>query len=344
MVTLQRMRPPRSLRLFRRSISWWAVAALAILVVIGGLVLVVRDEPRSYPTVSMETIEVGDAPQDVAVGGFSTAWVVNGGDRSVQPISPPMEPGAELGAGPAIRIQPLPGGIAASDDAVWVGAIEGNEIHRLDPSAPKAAAVQAIEVGETPQALAVGEEGVWAASFDDGSIWKIPLTGERDAESFELEGAFPSDIATGFGSVWITDVVDNTLIRMDELTGAVTQEIPVGDSPTAVAVGEGGVWVANFNDATITHIDPETNEKVGQPIIVGARPGGIAAGVGFVWVTRPEDNSVIRIDPIESEWTGEVFDVGNAPQGIATGAGAVWTADQASDTVTRLTLRSDSGG
>ena len=327
------MSPRRSIQLFGRRVPWWSLA-LAILVLCGGIVvwsLAQREDPALQ--MSVETFEVGDAPQDVAALDESV-WVVNGGDRTAQVIGHrAMEPGDEPGVGDPVEVGTLPGEIALSEKAVWVGAIEGNEVSRIGSQG-----LRRVMVGRTPQSVAVGTDAVWVASFGDGSIWRIPADDERPvAEEFELEDAFPSAIATGFGSVWITDVVSNTLIRMDEVTGTVTEEIPVGDSPTAVATGEGGVWVANYNDGTVTHVNPDTNSVVGQPIIVGARPGAIAAGLDSVWVTRPSSDSVIRIDPLESEWTGEVFEVGDGPQGITVGAGSVWTADQGSDTVTRLT-------
>lgn len=325
----------RSLQLFGRSIPWWAIALVA-LVGTGALGAAFSLTKESIPKLEMtvETFEVGDAPQDLEVLSGSVVWVVNGGDRTAQSIpTGPFEPGEEITASRPVRLGTLPGQVALTEQAIWVGAIEGDEVTRIGPDGPRS-----VQVGQTPQSLAAGTDAIWVASFDDGSLWKIPPEDERpEPEEFPIEGAFPSAIATGFGSVWVTDVVSNELLRIDEATGEVIERITVGDSPTALAVGEGGVWVANYNDATVTHIDPETNDVVGQPIIVGARPGRIATGDGSVWVTRPESDSVIRIDPLENEWTGEVFAVGDGPQGIAVGAGSVWTADQGSDTVTRLT-------
>lgn len=329
------MSPRRSVQLLGRSVPWWAIALVALVgvaAVVTSLVLTRESVPRLE--MAVETFDVGDAPQDLDVFRGSVVWIVNGGDRTAVSLPTfPFEPGEEIVPSRPVRLGTLPGEVAVADDATWVGAIEGNEVTRIGRNGPRS-----VKVGRTPQSVAVGTEVIWVASFDDGSIWKIAPEDERPVpEEFPLEGAFPSALTTGFGSVWITDVVSNTLLRMDERTGEITAEIPVGDSPTAVAAGEGGVWVANYNDATITHVDPSNDEVVGQPIIVGARPGGIATGDGSVWVSRPESDSVIRIDPIESEWTGEVFEVGDGPQGIAVGAGSVWTADQGSDTVTRLT-------
>ncbi|MFP5353068.1 MAG: hypothetical protein ACLGIB_10975 [Actinomycetota bacterium] len=322
------MSPRRSIQMFGRSVPLWALALVVAAIAGGVLVLSLTGDAKPRLEMTVETFEVGDSPQDLDVFD-SVVWVVNGGDQTAQRISTiPMETEPDR----PVRLGTLPGQVAIADDAIWIGAIEGDEITRIGPDGPRS-----VRVGRTPQSVTVGPDAIWVASFDDGSLWRISPEGQPAPEEFPLEGAFPSALATGFGSVWITDVVSNNVLRVDEATGEVTDEIPVGDSPTAIAVGEGGVWVANYNDATVTHIDPETNSVVGQAIIVGARPGGIATGDGSVWVTRPESDSVIRIDPLENEWTGEVFGVGDAPQGIAVGAGSVWTADQGSDTVTRLT-------
>lgn len=301
--------------------------------------------PKERIPLTATTIEVGDSPQSVGFGPLGL-WVAHGGDQTLQQI----EPGSDR-ARDEIFLGTLPGAVVVTEDAVWVGSIQGRQILRVVPGEEEAEAeVRRVKVGPTPQAIALGDGSLWAAAFDDGSIWRIDLdSGDPVGDPIELGEAFPSALAYGFGSLWVTDVVDDTLLRIDPDTGEVEQTITVGDSPTGIAIDEYGVWVANFNDSTVSHIDPQTNEAVGEAVVVGGKPGGIAAGDGYIWVTRqpPEAEqsdeaeesrgSLIRIDPAESEWTGEVFEVGDAPQGVVVGAGSVWVADQESDTVTRLT-------
>ncbi|MDP9069433.1 MAG: YncE family protein [Actinomycetota bacterium] len=303
-----------------------------IAVAVAGVLVVVVAAPRSEdtrPGLDVETIPVGDAPQAIGYGALGV-WVAHGADETLQRVD------AERGE--PVELDALPGGVAVTEDAVWVGFIQGSKVARVDPSSESRGSVSKVSVGRTPQAVASDGRSLWVAAFDEGTIWKIDLvSGEVEGEPLRLPDAFPSAIAVGFGSIWVTDVVDDVLIRIDPESLSVSETIPVGDSPTGIAAGEGGVWVANFNDSTVSHIDPATNSEVGAPIVVGGQPSAIAAGDGYVWVARPDDDSIIRIDPEESEWTGEVFAVGDQPQAIAVGAGSVWVANQAEDTVTRLT-------
>jgi YVTN family beta-propeller protein len=51
-------------------------------------------------------------------------------------------------------------------------------------------------------------------------------------------------VATGFGSVWVTNYDDGTVSRVDPATNEVVATIEVGRHPDHIAAGEGGVWVA----------------------------------------------------------------------------------------------------
>ena len=72
-------------------------------------------------------------------------------------------------------------------------------------------------------------------------------------------GNSPTSIATGAGSVWVADAIDNAVTRIDpDAANAVTTPTPVGQGPSAIAVGEGAVWVANTQDDTVSRIDPRS--------------------------------------------------------------------------------------
>ncbi len=299
-------------------------------VVAFGLAVFLVTRPTARPGLDAQTLKVGDAPQAIGYGPLGV-WVAHGADETLQRVDGATED-------EPVELKALPGGVAVTDSGIWVGFIQGSKIARVRPADDGGGGVSRVSVGRTPQALASDGTSLWVAAFDDGSIWKIDLeSGMVDGDPIELPDAFPSAIAVGFGSIWVTDVVDDVLIRIDPTSRSVIETIAVGDSPTSVAAGEDGLWVANFNDGTVSHIDPASNSEVGVPVVVGGQPSAIAAGEGYVWVTRPDDDTLIRIDPQESEWTGEVFEVGDQPQAVAIGAGSVWVANQGDDTVTRLT-------
>jgi YVTN family beta-propeller protein len=142
-------------------------------------------------------------------------------------------------------------GIAADDEAVWVGSDVG--VIRI--SRDLNAVSETIQLGVViPTALAIGE----------GALWVAARPGFRCCPS--------ETVGTG------------TLTRIDLATNSVEATIPIGGNPVGIAVGEGSVWIADPGTRSLIRVDPETNRVVAR-IKVGARPRGIAVGGGFVWVS-----------------------------------------------------------
>ena len=50
-------------------------------------------------------------------------------------------------------------------------------------------------------------------------------------------------LATGAGSVWVTNYCDGSLSRVDPATNAVVATTEIGHQPKWLAVGDGRVWV-----------------------------------------------------------------------------------------------------
>ena len=76
----------------------------------------------------------------------------------------------------------------------------------------------------------------------------------------------------GLGAVWVSNLKDDTVVRVDPKTFEVVATIPVGDEPKDVVTHGGFVWVVNSKSNTVTRIDPETNRVAGAPIPVGQKP------------------------------------------------------------------------
>jgi len=156
-------------------------------------------------------------------------------------------------------------------------------------------------------------------------------------------GSVPSDIAVGAGGVWVTDLVGNTLFRIDPATnqvaGPVTLGTPSAAMPMAVAASGDAVWVATNtlggpSVGMVLRVDPATMFVVAT-IPVGSGALDIAAGAGAVWVISARDGTVTRIDPATNSVTTTV-PVGVNPGGIGVGAGAVWVADYLGAALVRL--------
>ena len=96
-------------------------------------------------------------------------------------------------------------------------------------------------------------------------------------------GRFSVGVAVGFGSVWVAEREDDTVRRIDPLTGRTRRVIAVGHVPAEVAVGQGSVWVASECAGTVSRIDPAT-DRVVRTIKLGHHPFNLAVGGGFGWV------------------------------------------------------------
>ena len=193
-------------------------------------------------------------------------------------------------------------------------------------------------------------------------------------------GVRPSAVAAGEGSIWVANLDDKTVSRVDPQKPSLQRNISLTSTPTGVAVGFDSVWVVNGTAGSFSRVDPGSDQvatardvtqgSAGGSATVGAgsvwiaysnglvaridpaghvraksfaggSPAAIAFGAGVVWVANGLDNTVSQILPATSSALPPQS-VGPHPSGIAVGEGAVWVADHGDDTVTRIDLASRS--
>jgi YVTN family beta-propeller protein len=164
-----------------------------------------------------------------------------------------------------------------------------------------------------------------------------------DAESNDVIGSVqvgirPGPIAAGEGAVWVGNLDDRTLTRVDPVQRAQAATIPLdGRTPTGVAAGEGAVWVAHGRLGQLTRVDPQFNQ-VGEPIDVAGRgglaQGSVAVGDGSVWAAFG-DSTVASVDPVDVRVVESSFG-GSAPAALVVARGSVWVANAGDSTVSRF--------
>ena len=155
-----------------------------------------------------------------------------------------------------------------------------------------------------------------------------------------LVGARPGAVAAAAGALWVGNLDEQTVSRVDRHRLR-ARAIPVGGSPTGIAAAGGRVWVVRSPAAglsvSVMSIDPQFNHS-GRPVRVpGAVPGAagaiaahgstvyVAPGYGRLATLDASGRIVARPDP-DADVTA-----------IATGLdGAVWTTDDDANTVTRI--------
>ena len=148
-------------------------------------------------------------------------------------------------------------------------------------------------------------------------------------------------IVFGSGSLWVANVDDQSVSRVDPTTLRTLRAIPVAGPPTAIAATDGRVWVvASTPTATfvsVRPIDPQF-DTIGSPTriatVVPGDPGALAARGDTLWVA-PSSGDLTRLNP-QTGRIVEHVDPNAGPTGIGLGADAVWVSDSDANNVTRV--------
>jgi serine/threonine protein kinase len=121
-------------------------------------------------------------------------------------------------------------------------------------------------------------------------------------------------------SVGVIDATSNKLVA----------GVPVGVSPLAVTVGGGGVWVANVSDETLSRIDPADTAARPATIPVDDYPSDLTVGAGSVLVALGALAELQRVNPVQNEAgtpipaLGEGVSCGAPEASVTFGGGAAW--------------------
>jgi DNA-binding SARP family transcriptional activator/DNA-binding beta-propeller fold protein YncE len=130
-----------------------------------------------------------------------------------------------------------PGRMAADPSSLYT--IQVGDIARIDPGQNVIAWSEAFRWKQT--SLAADDRWLWVAQGDGDVVWQLDGATRKIVRSIAV-GHLPSGVATGFGSVWVSNA-DGTVSRVDLRTQEVVATVRVGGVPHDVAVGEGAVWV-----------------------------------------------------------------------------------------------------
>jgi virginiamycin B lyase len=211
------------------------------------------------------------------------------------------------------------------DGAMWVSAIRGTKVARMNPKTGKVDAL--IELGTNPcSGLAWGFESIWVPLCKTNELARI------DIKKNEVVAKIPygppqseGSIATTSDSVWmLTGKEGRTLLRIDPDTNKPVAEIAVAEGSFAVVAGEGAVWVTSFKKNVVSRVDPKSN-LVTDEIEVDGEPLFLCVGEGFVWTLNQKKGNVSKIDPKLKKVVATI-EVGIPGPGgeISAGDGSVW--------------------
>jgi len=152
-------------------------------------------------------------------------------------------------------------------------------------------------------------------------------------------GIRPGPIAAGSGSVWVGNLQDRTLTRIDTRQRSAAATISLENrTPTGIAVGEGAVWVAHGLRGQVSRVDLQFNQVTNTIDVAGdtfvSQNGSAAVGAGAVWAVF-SDSTLVRIEPTGVSVSGVGF-AGSGPTAVVVGDGAVWVANFGDATAQRF--------
>lgn len=154
-------------------------------------------------------------------------------------------------------------------------------------------------------------------------------------------GARPGAIAFGSGSLWVANMDDQTVSRVDPATLRTTRYLALDGVPTGIAASGNAIWVVESDPGAsavfVNRLDPEF-DAVGPAVRIGnvvpGGPGAVATHGNAVWVA-PSSGLLTRLDPATAR-IAHRFDPNAGPTTMAVDNNAVWLTDSEANNVTRI--------
>ena len=208
------------------------------------------------------------------------------------------------------------------------------------------AAVLSIALAALVVVLALDGSGGGLAAVQPNHVGAIdPVTAEIVAEV--PTGIGPGPMAIGSGSLWVGNIGDRSLTRIDLSTREVSRTIQLAATPTGVAATAGAIWIVHGRVGLVARVDPQFDRVVGtvDPKLGRSSGGAIDAGTSGIWVAFAGHliAYVGRVDPVAGKMAVEGYPDGR-PSAIAVGDDAVWIANGVdSSTITRVQPQTAAG-
>jgi virginiamycin B lyase len=183
------------------------------------------------------------------------------------------------------------GGIAASDDSVWIISDSRGTLNRVDPISNEVVQRIVIPPGSFNPLFSDGI--VWITGFETNVLTAVDASTGELLSSISV-GPKPRFLTAGGGSVWTLNQGDGTVSRVDERTKKLVATIVAGIPGHGgdIDYGADSVW-ATVMDVPLTRIDARTDKVVRQ--WSGAGGDSVRVGHGSVWLTDYRRGVVWRL-------------------------------------------------
>ncbi len=137
---------------------------------------------------------------------------------------------------------------------VWVSSFGHDQLLEVDPKSNTVVAT--IGVGPKPRFLTIGDGSVWTLNQGDGSISRVDMKTSKVVATIICGIPGPGgEITFGAGSVWVA-LFDFPLTQVDAKTNLPVKQW-AGAGGDGVRFGFGSVWLSNLRQQTVWRLSPE---------------------------------------------------------------------------------------
>jgi DNA-binding beta-propeller fold protein YncE len=147
-----------------------------------------------------------------------------------------------------IAVTPNSAACIYAEGAVWITTPEKKLLTRVDPKTNQV--TNTIEVGPGPRFLTAGAGSIWTLNQGDGTVSRVDTKTNKLLANIEagIPGS-GGEIAFGAGHVWAT-TFQIPVTEIDPGKNAVVKQW-VGPGGDSIRVGFGSVWLSNLRDQTV---------------------------------------------------------------------------------------------
>jgi virginiamycin B lyase len=195
-------------------------------------------------------IPAGPADSEGGIAaGAGSIWIVTSPKGVLARIDPTTD--SIVGR---IRIPSNSYAVAFADGWLWITSSGKSLLSRVDGATNKL--VSTTRVGRTPRFLTTGAGSVWTLNQGDGTISRVDTRSGKLLATIEagLSG-HGGEIAYGEGSVWAT-LFGFPITRIDPATNRVMQQW-IGKGGDSIRAGLGAVWLTDIHDGVVWRLDPD---------------------------------------------------------------------------------------
>ncbi len=207
----------------------------------------VRADPANGSILARVAAGPADSEGGVTAGAGSV-WLVTDAKGTLTRVDPATNHVQATVAIPSGSSNPL-----FADGFVWVSSHGHNELVKVDPVSNKV--VSTIPIGKGPRFLTYGAGSVWTLNQGDGTISRVDTKSGRLTATINAGvPGMGGEMAFGFNAVWAT-MMDFPITRVDPATNTVTAQW-AGAGGDSIRTGFGSLWLTDLLHETVWRFAP----------------------------------------------------------------------------------------